>query len=80
MDDIEIEEQRDNRQDLERQSTASSSLVVASGGVEEGRSASSSGLDLLAMVSTPSASSVVSTAHNVMRPSLSQPSPERETV
>jgi hypothetical protein len=75
MDDIEIEEQRDNRQDRERPSTASSSLVVASGGVEEGPSASSSGLDLLAMVSTPSTLSVAFTAHNVeMWPSLSQPS------
>jgi hypothetical protein len=65
MDDIEIEEQRDNQQDRERQSTASSNVVLGSGGVEESRSGSSSGLDLLAMVSTPSTLSVVSTAHNV---------------
>jgi hypothetical protein len=61
MDDIEIEEQQDSRQD-QCQSTASSSLVAAPGDVEEG--GPSSGLDLLAMVSTPSTLSVVFTAHN----------------
>jgi hypothetical protein len=65
MDDIEIKEQQDSRQDRERQSTASSSLVAASGDVEEGLSGpSSSSLDLLAIVSTPSMLSVVFTAHN----------------
>lgn len=56
MDDIEIEEQQDSRQDRERQTTASSSHVAAPGDVEEDRSGPSSGLDLLAMVSTPSTS------------------------